>query len=136
MATTAAVLAFVQAGLTTITTLLMWVGLFGSGGDFEALPLILTIAQTIGIVLLIMGGVQVLGGKSRNLLIAGAALELAICVTWLLQFAMAESEGIDLLEDLKAGGIAIAIGFAVMPALIIFMSVSRQTSEYLRSRRR
>jgi hypothetical protein len=136
VATTAAVLAFVQAGLTTITTLLVWIGVFNLEGSDMAIQLAIALAQTVGIVLLIMGGVQLMGGKNRNLLIAGAAVELAVCVAWLIQFAVVESEGIELLENAKAGGIAIALFFAIMPALIIFLSLNRQTTEFLQSRRR
>jgi hypothetical protein len=136
--TTAAVLAYIQAGITTITTILVWIGALGGeleGSDL-AIQLALAVAQTVGIVLLIMGGVQIMGGKSRNLLVAGAGLEVAISLAYVIMFTALDAGGIDILEDAKAMLVGIAIFFAIMPIIAIVMAVGSQATQFLQSRRR
>src|SRR5439155_8860144 len=56
--TGSAVLAFIQAGITLITTGLIFIGLFAAGSDAGAEGWLLAIAQLAGIILLIFGAVQ------------------------------------------------------------------------------
>ncbi|MGH3758794.1 hypothetical protein [Actinophytocola sp.] len=133
--TGAAVLAYIQAGITTITTILVWIGVANLEGGELALQAIVALAQTIGIVLLIWGGVQIMGGKGRTMLVAGAALELAICLVWLIRFGATDSGGIDFVEDVKAVAIGSAIFFAIMPVIIMVMALGAHVTQFLQSRR-
>lgn len=134
--TAAAVLAFVQAGITTITTLLLWVGIGNAEGSAMALSVAVALAQTAGIVLLIWGGVQFMAGTGRTMLLAGAGLELAICLYYIVTAAVADAGGIELLENAKTGLIAIALGFAIMPVIIVVLALGNQSTQFLGSRRR
>lgn len=134
--TASAVLAYIQAGITTITTILVWIGVGqqvdGSDTAFQA---VLALAQTIGIVLLIWGAVQAMGGKGRTILLAGAALEIVISLAWIIRFAALDTGGIDFLENAKGGIIFIAILFAVMPVIALILMMGQQATQYTQSRR-
>ncbi|TDV43670.1 hypothetical protein [Actinophytocola oryzae] len=137
--TAAAVLGYVQAGITLIPTILMLIGVAqgtSNGGDV-ALGWLIVVAQLVGAALLIAGGVQIMGGKGRALLIAGAAVELAVCVYWIIQAAAVESEGIDadLVDAGKGVIIGIAIFFAIMPTISLVMALGSNTTQFLQSRR-
>lgn len=137
-ATTAAVLAFVQAGITLIPTIIMLAGLANTSGaaaSDTALGWVIVLAQLIGAVLLIVGGVQILGGKNRAVIVAGAALELAICMFWIIRVAAINSEGFDVVDAGKGVIIGIAIFFAIMPAISLIMSLGATTTQFLQSRR-
>lgn len=134
--TTSAVLAYIQAGLTTITTILVWIGVFNLEGGDMALQALIAVAQTVGIVLLIMGGVQIMAGKSRTLLLVGAGLEIVICLFYMIIYSTLDSGGIDVLEGAKAVLIGVAIFFAVMPIIILVMALGGQATQFLQSRRR
>ena len=133
--TAAAVLAFVQAGITTITTILVWLGVRNLEGGDAALQAVIATAQTIGVVLLIMGGVQIMSGKNRVLLLAGAALEIVISLAWIVQVAVVDTAGIDMLQDIKAGVIAIALLFAIMPAISLVLAMGGSATQYVNSRK-
>jgi hypothetical protein len=97
--TAAAVLAFVQAGVTLICAVVM-IGVLGavSGADNEtiggvkfdvnggalALGWAVTIISVVGSGLLIWAGVQALSGKSGMLLVIACAVEIALAVVWLV----------------------------------------------------
>jgi hypothetical protein len=134
--TAAAVLAYVQAGITTLTTILVWIGVGqqvdGSDTAFQA---VLALGQTIGIVLLIWGGVQAMGGKGRTLLLAGAALEIVMSLAWIVRFAALDTGGIDFLQNAKGGIIFIAILFAVMPVITLILLMGQQATQYTQSQR-
>ncbi|GAB1510300.1 hypothetical protein [Actinophytocola sp. KF-1] len=137
--TAAAVLAYVQAGITLIPTILMLAGAAsgdssGAGSD-AAFGWLLIIVQLVGAGLLIGGGVQIMGGKSRTLLIAGAGLELAISLAWIIRFAAIDSQGIDIIDAGKGVIIGIAIFFAIMPAISLIMALGAGTTQFLQSRR-
>ncbi len=135
----AAVLAYVQAGITSITTILAFVGL--GGGNLEdgamIVALLVAVAQTAGIALLITGGVQFAGGKSRTLLIVGCALELVICVYYLIAFLVAPTEGVDeQLVDAATGVLVFSVlFFAAMPTISLIMSLGGSATQFLESRR-
>lgn len=133
--TAAAVLAFVQAGITAITTILVWLGVGNLEGGDAALQAAVATAQTVGIVLLIMGGVQIMSGKSKTMLVIGAALEIVISLVWIIQVAVVDTAGIDAFEDIKAGIIAISLAFAIMPAISLVLALGGSASGYVQSRR-
>lgn len=135
-ATATAVLAFVQAGLTTITTLLVWIGVFNLEGGDMALQALIAVAQTAGIVLLIMGGIQLMGGKGRTLLIVGAALEIVISLFYMIVYSTLDSGGIDVLEGAKAVLIGAAIFFMIMPIICIVLARGALVTQYLQPNRR
>src|SRR5690242_1385358 len=105
--TAAAVLAFVQAGITAIPGVLALFGSSNLGGNAEGW--ISTIAILAGVALLIVGGVQLIGGKNRNLLLVACGLELAISLFFIIRVAAIDSEGIEAVDY----GKGVIIGFAV-----------------------
>lgn len=146
VATAAAVLAFVQAGITAIPGVLQLIGAAsGNNNDAAGNPptavlLLVAIAELAGVALLIVGGVQLLGGKSRAMMVAGCALELAICVYWIIYAASIDSNiaGEAAAEIMNAGKgvlIGFAIFFAIMPTISLVMSVGATTTQFLQSRR-
>lgn len=137
-ATTAAVLAFVQAGITLIPTVIFLAGLIGAeggSGSDAALGWAIVVFQLLGAVLLIVGGVQVLGGKNRAMLIAGAVVELACCVFWIIRVAAIPSGGLDVIDAGKGVLIGFAIFFAIMPTISLVMALGGSTTQFLQSRR-
>ncbi|MFI7680901.1 hypothetical protein [Actinophytocola sp. NPDC049390] len=137
--TAAAVLGYVQAGITLIPTVLMLAGAASGdatgAGSEAAIGWLLIIAQVAGAALLIAGGVQIMGGKSRALMVAGAGLELAICLFWIIRVAAIESGGVDVIDAGKGVIIGIAIFFAIMPTISLVMSLGASTTQFLQSRR-
>jgi len=134
--TAAAVLAYIQAGITTITTILVWIGVGQqTDGAETAFQGALALAQTVGIVLLIWGAVQAMGGKGRTMLLAGAGLEIVISLAWIIRFAALDTGGIEFLENAKGGIIFIAILFAVMPVITLILVMGQQATQYTQSRR-
>jgi hypothetical protein len=136
--TAAAVLGYVQAGITLIPTVLMFGGAVSSDGGAAAdaaIGWILVLAQLAGAALLIAGGVQIMGGKNRTLLVVGAGLEIAISLFWIIRFAAIDSGGIDIIDQGKGVIIGFAIFFAIMPAISLIMSLGANTTQFLQSRR-
>jgi hypothetical protein len=145
-ATAAAVLAFVQAGLTAIPGVLQLINAPKNGGLGGNPPtgvmVIVAIAEVLGVALLIVGGVQLLGGRSRNIIMAGAALELALCVYWVIWAASLSSTlagdedfAVAAMNTGKGVLIGFAIFFAVMPTITLIMSAGASTTQFLQSRR-
>jgi hypothetical protein len=143
--TAAAVLAFVQGGITTITTILVWLGVANAPSDAATSDLAfagaLAVGQTIGVVLLIWGGVQAIGGSGRTVLVVGAALEILISLAYIIRFATVDTGGftIEAEQDAAETGVSIlifvAVLFAVMPAISLVLAMGNQASQYLQSRR-
>jgi hypothetical protein len=138
--TAAAVLAYVQAGITLIPTVLMLAGLVGAeggSGDDAAFAWIITLAQVAGAALLITGGVQIMGGKSRTMMLVGTGIELAVCLGWVVRVALIESGGIgeDVIDAGKGVLIGFAIFFAIMPVISLVLSLGASTTQFLQSRR-
>lgn len=137
--TAAAVLAYVQAGITAITTLLAVIGLVG--GDLSGGALVMTalvaIAQAAGVALLIAGGVQLAAGKGRTLLIVGCLLELAICVYYLIAFLVTPVDDADeqLVNAAKGVMVFIVLFFAAMPTISLVLARGRDATKFLESRR-
>ncbi|MFC4851915.1 hypothetical protein [Actinophytocola glycyrrhizae] len=131
--TTAAVLAFVQAGITLICSVIMMIGLGAIAGamdDAETIGgidvdegmlaglWIVTIVGLIGAGLLIWGGVKALSGTAGQLLVIAAGLQILLCVIWLAAFQ---------------GGI-VSIILVVMPIIILVMSLGGPAKQYEASR--
>jgi len=129
--TAAAVLAFVQAGITLICTVIMMIGL-GSlseaeasigGLDFDdgmvAGLWIVTLAGLVGSGLLIWGGVKAMSGTAGQILIIAAALQILLCIVWLAAF----------------GGGIVAILLVVMPIITLVMSLGAPAKQFEASRR-
>ncbi|MCT2581723.1 hypothetical protein [Actinophytocola gossypii] len=135
VATTAGVLAYVQAGITAITTILVWTGVPNLEGTALLIQLMVALAQTAGVVLLILGGLQLMSGKSRTLLVVAAIVEIAICLFYMIVYSTLDSGGIDMLEGAKAVLIGSAIFFAIMPVIALVMAMNAQTTQFLQSRR-
>jgi hypothetical protein len=133
--TAASVLAYVQAGITTITTVLVFAGASNMEGGMMALQLLIGLVQAVGIGLLIMGGVQLMGGKSRTLMIAACALELVVCLFYIILYAAIPSGGIDVVQGAKAVLIGFAIFFAIMPTISLVLARGAQTTQFLQARR-
>lgn len=140
-ATAAAVLAFVQAGITVIPGVLQLIGAFGANVDSSIMAETLAVAVVtlIGVGLLITGGVQLMGGKTRNILIAGAATELAICLYYVIKALAIDSgdlAGASEVANMAKGVIVgFAVFFAIMPTISLVMSVGGTTTQFLQSRR-
>ena len=132
--TTAAVLAFVQAGLTLICSVILMIGLgalAGAMNDSETIGgidvdegalaglWILAIVGLAGAGLLIWGGVKAMSGTAGQILIIAAGLQILLCIIWLAAFQ---------------GGI-VSIILAVMPIIILVMSLGGPAKQYEASRK-
>lgn len=129
----AALYAFVQAGLTTLAVLIVWAWLPLGETDLEPVSLSVRLhraflvgAPVVGGVLLVVGGVLLRAGRSRWPLILGCAVELVICAYWTHLFAR-----------ISVGGYAIAFimlvwsCFAPAPIAGIVHAVRSSTTRYL-----
>jgi hypothetical protein len=137
--TAAAVLAYIQAGITLIPTILMLAGLIGAtdGGTASGLAegWAIVLAQLLGAALLIAGGVQIMGGKNRTLMVVAAGLELACALYWIIRFAAIDTDGFEVADYGKGVIIGFAIFFAIMPTISLVMSLGASTTQFLESRR-
>ncbi|MBC6446049.1 hypothetical protein [Actinokineospora xionganensis] len=127
-ATAAAVLAFIQAGITATTTLTMF--------DFNAeawMSLLVRVAQLIGVGLLAYGGIQLMQGKSRTPLVAGAVLELVICLGYLVVFLLMPTLGLASVAGVRAVLVLIALLFAVLPTISLIQARRGTTTAWLGS---
>jgi hypothetical protein len=132
--TTAAVLAFVQAGLTLICTVIVMIG-FGAvsaatdeaesigGVDIDegllAVGWALAFGGLIGGGLLIWGGIKALSGTAGQLLVIAAGVQILLCILWLA---------------ILGGGI-VSVILAVMPIITLIMSLGGPAKQYEASRR-
>ncbi len=131
--TAAAVLAFVQAGLTLICTIVLMIGLGAISGavdDAESIGgvdvnegalaglWVLAIVGLVGGGLLIWGGVKALSGTAGQILIIAAALQILLCIVWLAAFE---------------GGI-ISILLVIMPIITLVMSLGGPAKQFEASR--
>jgi hypothetical protein len=132
--TAAAVLAFVQAGITLICSVMVMIGLGalanatdenGTIGGLDvkegavAALWVLAIVGLVGAGLLIWAGVKALSGTAGQLLVIAAGLQILLCLVWLVAFN---------------GGV-VAILLAVMPIIILVMSLGGPAKQYEASRR-
>lgn len=132
--TTAAVLAFVQAGLTLICTVVVMIILAAvtdiandsesvGGIDIDesglTLAWILAVVGLIGSGLLIFGGVKAMSGTAGQLLVIAAALQILLCIVWLAAL----------------GGGIVSILLVVMPIITLVMSLGSAAKQYEASKR-
>lgn len=132
--TGAAVLGFIQAGLTLLTTAILFIGLVGSGGAAsDAFSWIIAIAQLAGVVLLIFGAVQLMSGTNRTLYAVAAGLEIAISLSWIIYVSVQVSGVGDIPGVGQAVGVVvvIAIFFAAMPLIGLILSLGSSVSRYI-----
>ncbi|MET0235556.1 MAG: hypothetical protein ABW224_13005 [Kibdelosporangium sp.] len=137
--TGAAVLGFVQAGITLITTAILFFGLIGtaSAQTDAALGWIVAFAQLAGLILLIFGAVQLLSGSNRSLYLIGVIVELLICGYYLVNIVTTDTGGVlgKQFEDLKAAMTVIPIVFAVMPIIGLILALGSGTTRWLQAKR-
>ncbi|TDV43669.1 hypothetical protein [Actinophytocola oryzae] len=129
--TGAAVLAFVQAGITLISTILVMTILGAvtsaaneSVGGFDvdegglAIAWVVTIVGLVGAGLLIWAGVKALGGTGSKLMIIACALQILLSIVWIIQGAM--------------------IGFAylIMPIIALALIMGAAAKQYEASKTR
>lgn len=131
-ATAAAVLAFVQAGITAIPGVLSLIGSVNTG---DAETWLATLAVLAGVALLIVGGVQLMGGKAVNLLVIACALEVAISLYYIIRAATIDSEGIEAVNYGKGVIMGFAVFFAIMPVIAVILARGSATTQFLQSRR-
>ena len=131
--TAAAVLSFVQAGLTLICTIFVMIGLGAvaaatkndsiGGIDIDegmlAFAWILAVAGLIGGGLLIWGGVKALSGTAGQLLVIASAVQIVLCIAWLVGLS---------------GGI-VSILLIVMPIIALVLSLGGPAKQFEASRR-
>lgn len=130
--TTAAVLSFVQAGITLIAAVILMIGLAAvndlvngaeeiNGVDVDegglTLLWIAAFVALVGAGLLIWAGVKALGGGNQIVVIA-SAVQIVLCVFWLIQ-----------------GAGIIPILLIVMPIIALIMSLGGPAKQYEASRR-
>ncbi|MGH3758795.1 hypothetical protein [Actinophytocola sp.] len=131
--TATAVLAFVQAGVTLITTGILMIGLAAienvaddletSAGGVDigaglAEAWIVSIVQLVGVGLLVYAGVKVLSGTAGPLLVIATGLQLVLCVYWLIR-------GADPI---------VPVLLAVMPIVALILSFGAANKDYVRFR--
>ena len=141
--TGAAVLAFIQAGITLITTGILFFGLFAAASAANAADVkvdatmgwVVSIAQLVGLVLLIIGAVQLMSGSSRVLYLVAVVLELAICGYYLVLLGGADAGGISALEDMKGAALVIPIVFAIMPLIGLILALGSGAGRYIEAKR-
>jgi hypothetical protein len=135
--TGAAVLGFIQAGITLIATVIFTLGLaqasaLASGlGEMWAVD----IAQIAGIVILIIGGVLLAGGKSRGLFLVATGLEIALSLYWAIRFGSVSTDGIGAFESFQNFFILLAIGFAIMPVIALILAAGSRPGQYIQAMR-
>lgn len=134
LTTAGAVLAFVQGGLTVITTAILAIGLAslqdlankaeqasaggidldGTLGVFWAA----VIVQVIGVVLLIWAGVKFMAGTGNALFLVASALQIVLCVFWLVEGATP----------------IVPIALAIMPILSFVFALGSENKRYVQYR--
>jgi hypothetical protein len=148
--TTAAILGFVQAGLAILGGLITMFAAAGASAEerdvrygpdpFRAevaahlsLTTVLAAVVMLGSGVAIAGSVTLLGGRNRNLYLAGMGLQLAFCVAYFALCAVAinnidEVRAVETADNPGFGFMVAAVLFAVLPILgLVFASVGSTT---------
>lgn len=130
--TAAAVLDFVQAGITIISSIILMIGLGAvssavgeaetvGGLDIDegmlAVMWIVVLAGMVGAGLLIWAAVKALSGTAGNLMAIANGLQILLCVVWLILEA------------------PIAIAFAIMPIIALVLAMQAPAKQFEASRR-
>jgi hypothetical protein len=129
--TAAAVLAFVQGGLTLITTGILMLGLAAlqslendaSAGGVEIQGTLteawlVSVVQLIGVALLIWGGVKLMSGTAGPLFLVAAGLQIVLCAYWLIRGAAA----------------FVPLALIIMPIVMVVLALGSANKEYVASR--
>ena len=138
--TGAAVLAFIQAGITLITTGLIFIALAAASGLASDLgvslggslaePWIVAFVQLGGLIILIFGAVQLMSGTSRNLFVGAVILQLVICVYYIIRSLSASGD-----SSTGAGvSIVVPLLFAIMPAIALILAMGGAATQYLQAK--
>jgi hypothetical protein len=135
VATSAAVLGFAQAGITAITTAILIVGVTQTTGTEAAFNLILGVVQLVGVILLMFGGVQLMQGKGRGMLIGADVAEIVIAGFWAVAFVLVPAMAFETEGRGKGVLVALAALFALMPTVSLIQSFSGGVSSFLIARR-
>ncbi len=145
--TAAAVLAYVQAGITGTLTPVLFASLFvrQAGTGAVQMDMLAVLATWVGAALLIAGGVWLTRGGSRVLLVVACALELAICAYYLIAFMRLSARATDVINELGEvdGGLLVArdtmlfmaIFFAIMPTISLVLALGRRATDFLHGQR-
>lgn len=135
--TGAAVLAFIQAGITLITTIILIMGLVNASSVTDTglgEPWAVAIAQFLGVILLIVGSVQLLNGSSRGLFLAATGLEVVLAIYWAVRFGVIDTGGIEAFSNFRNSLIVIAVGFAVMPVIALILGAGSGVGRYVQAK--
>lgn len=137
MAVSAAVLAFVQSGFTAITTIVMIFVAAQRTGTHGVLAQGIWIAQAISVAALISGGVLLIQGKTRSVLMAGNALHLALSLLWIIVAARLAATDLDPENPTgaKEGLVLIAVVFSVLPLISLIQAGVQSVGTWLRYQR-
>ncbi|ONI70755.1 hypothetical protein ALI144C_50065 [Actinosynnema sp. ALI-1.44] len=138
--TGAAVLGFIQAGITLITTGILFSALFGTASAQDASAAAswaLALAQLAGLVLLIFGAVQLMSGTSRTLYVVGAILELVICAYYLINILGTDTGGMftEQFESIKNALAVFPVIFAIMPLIGLILALGSAAGNYVSATR-
>ncbi|MGW5050160.1 hypothetical protein [Actinokineospora sp. NPDC004072] len=133
---TAAVLGYVQAGITLITSIMLIAGLGAAAdeGGSVALGLLVVLAQIAGCVLLIFGGVKLTAGATRTPYLIGVVLELVICLYYLISILATDDGGYEFVADMKAAATVFPLFFAIMPAIGLAMALGGSGAQWIAAR--
>jgi len=142
-ATASAVLMFIQAAVTLISTfyVLFFASLAGSASaagvseadSYESEFTIIGILQLISVGLLIFGGVQLLGGSAngRVLTIVACGVQLAFVLYWMIRIGS--------LPEFDTEGFAfffvVPLMYAVLPLVALPLALGRPVTDYLAAKR-
>ena len=135
--TAAAVLGYVQAGITLIPTILLFAGLVavsGQAGGEVVLGWLIVLAQLAGCVLLIFGGVKLMAGTTRTPYVVAVVLELVICVYYLISIVVSDDAGLEFAKDMKAAAMVFPVVFAIMPVIGLVMVLGGTGAQWLAAR--
>ncbi|WP_424188265.1 hypothetical protein ACOBQX_09585 [Actinokineospora sp. G85] len=134
MATWAAVLAFAQAGITAVPTMIV----FALGGDTarsqapDGVVVALAAAQSAGFALLVLGGALLITGKSRWWLVAASVAQVGICAAYPLVVPAVDNRDHWVFVLWGVVGPLLVLAFAVLPVISLFQALTREVGEWLR----
>ncbi|HVK25142.1 MAG TPA: hypothetical protein VM677_27610 [Actinokineospora sp.] len=132
----AAVLAFVQAGLTAVSTLGV-VGISSENmrdGTFEVVGG-LALVQFLGLLALIFGAVMLLQGKDRVTLTIANIVQLGLCVTYIALITAFPNVDPEDPDGARAAVIVFAIFFAIMPIISLAQSWVSSVGRWMNAQR-
>lgn len=129
--TAAAVLAFVQGGLTLITTGILMLGLAAlqsledeaSAGGVEIQGTLteawlVSVVQLVGVGLLIWGGVKLMAGTPGMVFTIAVILQIVLCAYWLIRGAAP----------------LVPLALIVMPIVALVLALGQASKQYVQSR--